>query len=78
MFEGKKKNTSGESISCISLFGSKKLNSSRISNSVMESKSDWTKHKKLSAFTTQEIHFATSFMPWSCRIPIGEGFHEFL
>jgi len=44
----------------------------------MESESDWTKHKKSSAYTAQVIRSATSFMPWSCRIPIGEGFHEFL
>ncbi|WJX33458.1 hypothetical protein P8452_21664 [Trifolium repens] len=47
-------------------------------NTVMESESDWTKHKKSSAYTVQVIRSATSFMPWSCRIPIGEGFHEFL
>lgn len=45
---------------------------------VMESESDWTKHKKSSAYTAQVIRSATSFMPWSCRIPIGEGFYEFL
>jgi hypothetical protein len=44
----------------------------------MEFESDWTKHRKSSAFTAQVIRSATSFMPWSCRIPIGEGYHEFL
>ncbi|KAF7813614.1 F-box/kelch-repeat protein isoform B [Senna tora] len=46
--------------------------------SVMEFESDWTKHRKSSAYTAQVIRSATSFMPWSCRIPIGEGYHEFL
>ncbi|KAH1160743.1 hypothetical protein AAZX31_11G254100 [Glycine max] len=45
---------------------------------VMEFESDWTKHRKSSAHTAQVIRSATSFMPWSCRIPIGEGFYEFL
>ncbi|KAG2702702.1 hypothetical protein I3843_06G095400 [Carya illinoinensis] len=44
----------------------------------MEFESDWTRHGKSSAFTAQVIRSATSFMPWSCRIPIGEGYHEFL
>lgn len=44
----------------------------------MESESDWTKHKNSSAYTAQVIRSTTSFMPWSCRIPIGEGFYEFL
>ncbi|KAI9080892.1 hypothetical protein K1719_037201 [Acacia pycnantha] len=46
--------------------------------SVMEFESDWTKHRKSSAYTAQVIRSATSFMPWSCRIPIGEGYHEFI
>ena len=45
---------------------------------VMEFESDWTKHRKSSAYTALVIRSATSFMPWSCRIPIGEGYHEFL
>lgn len=45
---------------------------------VMEFESDWTKHRKSSAHTAQVIRSATSSMPWSCRIPIGEGFYEFL
>ena len=43
---------------------------------VMEFESDWTKHRKSSAHTAQVIRSATSFR--SCRIPIGEGFYEFL
>ncbi|KAK7359392.1 hypothetical protein VNO77_01350 [Canavalia gladiata] len=46
--------------------------------SVMEFESDWTKHRKSSAYTAHVIRPATSFMPWSCRIPIGEGYYEFL
>lgn len=44
----------------------------------MEYESDWTRHRKSSAFTAQAIRSATSFMPWSCKIPIGDSYHEFL
>ncbi|KAL3501028.1 hypothetical protein ACH5RR_035477 [Cinchona calisaya] len=44
----------------------------------MEFESDWTKHRKSSAFTAQAIRSATSFLPWSCKISRSEGFHEFL
>ncbi|KAK2636770.1 hypothetical protein Ddye_031562 [Dipteronia dyeriana] len=44
----------------------------------MEYESDWRTHRKSSAFTAKVIRSATSFMPWSCKIPIGDGFHEFL
>lgn len=44
----------------------------------MEYESDWTRHRRTSAFTAQAIRSATSFMPWSCKIPIGDGYHEFL
>lgn len=44
----------------------------------MEYVSDWTNHRKSSAFTSQVICGATFFMPWSLKIPIGDGFHEFL
>lgn len=53
-------------------------NNSKSKSSGMAFESDWTKHRKSSAFTAQVIRSATSFMPWSCRIPIGEGYHEFL
>lgn len=76
MCEGK--NISGKSVFGISQVKAEKLSYSRISESGMEFESDWTKHRILSSFTAQEIRFATSFMPWSCRIPISEGFHEFL
>ncbi|KAI4343376.1 hypothetical protein L6164_010732 [Bauhinia variegata] len=55
-----------------------KNNCCRSRTSAMEFESDWTKHRKSSAYTAQVIRSATSFMPWSCRIPIGEGYHEFL
>ncbi|ESW35739.1 hypothetical protein PHAVU_001G260700 [Phaseolus vulgaris] len=56
----------------------KNLSGSRIIT-VMEFESDWTKHRKSSAHTAQVIRSATSFtMPWSRRIPIVEGFYEFL
>lgn len=44
----------------------------------MEFESDWTKHEKSMAFTREVIRSATCFMPWSCKIPIGDGYHEFL
>ncbi|KAG6585216.1 hypothetical protein SDJN03_17949, partial [Cucurbita argyrosperma subsp. sororia] len=44
----------------------------------MDFESDWTRHRKSSAFAAQVIRSATSFMPWSCRIPISKGYHEFL
>ncbi|KAL5760169.1 hypothetical protein ACOSP7_018671 [Xanthoceras sorbifolium] len=47
-------------------------------SSGMEYESDWTTHRKSSAFTAKVIRSATSFMPWSCKIPIGDGYHEFL
>ncbi|CAL8993731.1 unnamed protein product [Prunus brigantina] len=45
---------------------------------VMEFESDWTKYRKLPAYTAHVMRSATSFMPWSCKIPIGDGYHEFL
>lgn len=53
-------------------------NNCRSRTTVMELESDWIKHRNSSTFTAQVIRSATSFMPWSCRIPIGEGFYEFL
>lgn len=47
-------------------------------SSGMEYESDWTKHRQSSMFTALVIRFATSFMPWSRKIPIGDGYHEFL
>lgn len=44
----------------------------------MEFESDWTRHKKSSAFTTQVISTATSCMHWALKIPISEQYHEFL
>lgn len=44
----------------------------------MDFESDWTRHRKSSAFAAQVIRSATSFMPWSCRIQISEVYHEFL
>ncbi|KAK6930830.1 hypothetical protein RJ641_002623, partial [Dillenia turbinata] len=44
----------------------------------MEFESDWTRNRKSLAHTALVIRPATSFMPWSCKIPIGDGFHEFL
>ncbi|PON50638.1 hypothetical protein PanWU01x14_221710 [Parasponia andersonii] len=53
-------------------------NYSKSRTSGMEFESDRRKHKKSLAFTAEVIRSATFFMPWSCRIPIGDGYHEFL
>ncbi|KAF5204831.1 hypothetical protein FRX31_005582 [Thalictrum thalictroides] len=45
-------------------------------NSGMAFQSDCTKPRTFASFTIQIIHSGTSFMPWSCKIPIG--YHEFL
>uniref|UniRef100_F6HG90 Uncharacterized protein n=1 Tax=Vitis vinifera TaxID=29760 RepID=F6HG90_VITVI len=45
-------------------------NNSKCKSSGMAFESDWTMHRKSSAFTAQVIRPATSFMPWSCKIPI--------
>lgn len=58
--------------------GTSKRDYCRSRISVMETESDWTKHRESSAHTAYVIRYATSFMPWSCRIPMGEGYYEFL
>ncbi|KAE9604815.1 hypothetical protein Lalb_Chr11g0075731 [Lupinus albus] len=55
-----------------------KTNYCRSRTSFMEFESDWIKHTNSSAYTAQVKHSATSIMPWSCRVPIGEGYHEFI
>lgn len=55
-----------------------KKNYTRNRKTGMELESDWKRHRKSSALTAQVIRTATSFMPWSCKIPINEGYHEFL
>ncbi|KAL6969286.1 hypothetical protein U1Q18_029008 [Sarracenia purpurea var. burkii] len=44
----------------------------------MEFESDWTGHRKSDTFIAEMICSATSFMVWSRKIPISEGYHEFL
>lgn len=62
----------------VDLVGLKKPNNSRTSESGMEFESDWMKHRKSLVFTAQAICFTTSIMAWSSRIPMNEGFHEFI
>ncbi|KAL1565277.1 F-box/kelch-repeat protein-like isoform X2 [Salvia divinorum] len=69
MSEGK--STSGN----LKFVGLTKLSYSAVGESGMDIESD--NHRKPLAFTAQKIRFTTSFMPWSCRIPISEGFYEF-
>ncbi|KAK8567610.1 hypothetical protein V6N13_105567 [Hibiscus sabdariffa] len=61
-----------------SLRGAKVDNYSKRRAFGMEHESDWTKNRLSLAFTAQVIRSATSLMPWCCKIPIGDGFHEFL
>lgn len=70
------RNSSGN-LKFITSLGTKQK-SNRKQEGGMEFESDWTKHRKSSAFTAQVIRSTTSFMPWSCKISISEGFHEFL
>lgn len=76
MCEGR--NFTAKFIIDVNLVGPKKLNHSTITGIGMEFESGSSKHRKSSAHTAQVIRFATSFMPWSCRIPISEEFREFL
>lgn len=48
----------------------------RTRRSGMEFDSDWTKHRKSLTFTAQVISSSTSFIPWSSKIAISEGYHE--
>lgn len=71
-------NNSGKFESDITLSRTTKKDYIRNETTGMEFESDWTRHRKSSALTTHLIRSATSFMPWSRKIPIGEGYHEFL
>ena len=51
---------------------------SALENPGMAFESEWTKHRKSLVYTAKGIRCATSFMPWSLKIPIGDGYHEFL
>ncbi|KAA8533298.1 hypothetical protein F0562_033169 [Nyssa sinensis] len=72
------RNNSGKLEIDITLDRTTKKNYLRDRTTGMDFESDWTKHRKSSAFTAEVIRSATSFMPWSCKIPISEGYHEFL
>ena len=39
---------------------------------------DWMKHRKSSTYKPQLICSVTDFIHWSRKIPIGDGYHEFL
>ncbi|CAK9137339.1 unnamed protein product [Ilex paraguariensis] len=71
-------NSSGKLQTGITSSRTTKKNYFRDRTSGMEFEADWTKHRKPSAFTSQLIRSATSFMPWSRKIPMSEGYHEFL
>ncbi|XLU51736.1 hypothetical protein S245_046550, partial [Arachis hypogaea] len=55
-----------------------KGNNTSNTNSVMELESEWIKHRKSSSYTAHVVRSSTSCMPWSCRIPMGEEYFEFL
>lgn len=74
----KKKYISTELKLATCLVCSKKLEHRRTTEIGMEFESYWMKHKRSSALADHEIHLATTFLPWSRRIHITEGFHEFL
>lgn len=44
----------------------------------MEFDSDLAKHRKSLTITAQVITSANSFIPWSSKIAISEGYHELL
>jgi hypothetical protein len=62
----------------ISLNKRTRISFSKSRTSGMEFESERRKHKKSLAFTTEVIRSATFFMAWSCRIPLGDAYHEFL
>lgn len=76
MSEGK--STAGNLTLGIAFVGLTKLNNSRVDESGTDFEFGWEKHRKPLAFIAHKIRFTTSFMPWSGRVPISEGFHEFL
>lgn len=39
---------------------------------------DWMKHRKSSTYKPQLICSVTDFIHWSRKIPISDGYHEFL
>lgn len=47
-------------------------------NCGMAHESDWTKHTGSSAHRVQVFSTANSFIPWSRRIPMCDGYHELL
>lgn len=70
------KNASGNFKFGIDLVGASKPNyCMRVG---MEFEHDWTKHRKPMPFTAHLIRFAALLMAWSCRIPILEGYREFI
>lgn len=70
------KNTAGNFKFGINLIDASKPNYSRRVG--MEFEHDWTEHRKPMPFTAHLIRFAAFFMAWSCRIPMIEGYHEFI
>lgn len=76
MSEGK--STSGNVTLDTAFVGLRELNYNRVNESGTDFESGWEKHRKPLAFIAHKIRFTTSFMPWSGRVPISEGFHEFL
>lgn len=70
-------NTICELVLAVKQVGTEKFDCNRITRD-MEFEYNLGKYRQTLTLTTQEFHFSTSLMPWSCRIPIGEGFYEFL
>uniref|UniRef100_A0A7N0VKX7 Uncharacterized protein n=1 Tax=Kalanchoe fedtschenkoi TaxID=63787 RepID=A0A7N0VKX7_KALFE len=71
MFGGRKRSIRNfDILACKSIYSKKSTG--------MAFESDWTRDRLSSTTTAQVIRPATCFMPWSCRIPIGDSYHEFL
>ena len=74
MFGGRRNSDKSEVIG-ISLVRATQKNYARNRTTGMES---WKRQRKSSALTAQMICTATAFIPWSCKIPMNEGYHEFI
>ena len=72
------RNNSGEVEIGLTLGRTAKIKQSRNRTTGMGLQSNRTKHRKSSAFTYEVIRSTTYFIPWSRKIPITEGYHEFL
>lgn len=71
-------NNSGNFKICIALDRTNKKNYASSRTTDMEFESKKPKHRNSFALTAKVLSSAAPFMPRSCRIPISDGYHEFL